>query len=228
MKIVILSDLHIGSVEFEKNLPGFADFLDHLERDHESIILAGDVFELYFPRFPLSPWREFRKIRETYRGITDRFFHPPYTLLAGNHDWVLSRKGFPGELIIEEDSMKIYITHGEICDPNYSSSFRSWLSRSYMWIAWKLKQAGLSYLYDLGVESDKRLNMDDDSAYREFARVKVREGFRLVVMGHTHVERNLKLDGGRYINTGDCVQRKMYLSIDTETGVVELKYHGPR
>jgi UDP-2,3-diacylglucosamine pyrophosphatase LpxH len=228
MKIAVLSDLHIGSIEFEGNRPGFDGFLDHLESKNDRIILAGDIFELNYPRFPFTPYRKFRQIREDYRDITERFFHPPYTILAGNHDWILSRKGFPGELTMEEDGMNIYITHGDICDPNYSSPFRSWFSRSYMWVAWQLKEAGLSLLYDLGIKLDKRLNMDDDSAYREFARGKIRAGYHLVVMGHTHVERDLELESGRYINTGDCLARKMYLSVDTKTGNAELKNHRDR
>jgi hypothetical protein len=49
------------------------------------------------------------------------------------------------------------------------------------------------------------------------------------VFGHTHVERFVNFrGGGTYMNTGDCLRRKMYASIDTRTGHCSLRhFRGP-
>jgi len=44
-----------------------------------------------------------------------------------------------------------------------------------------------------------------------------------VVFGHTHVERHVELrGGGTYINTGDCVRRRMYASLDIDRRECQL------
>jgi predicted phosphodiesterase len=65
---------------------------------------------------------------------------------------------------------------------------------------------------------DYQLNMKDGgAAHLEAARAHVGRGYDVVVFGHTHVERHVELrGGGTYINTGDCVRRRMYASLDLE------------
>jgi len=74
-----------------------------------------------------------------------------------------------------------------------------------------------SQLYDHGYRVDYERNMRDGGALHvEAARRLIREdGYDVVVFGHTHVEPHVLMrGGGTYINTGDCVQRRMYCSID--------------
>jgi UDP-2,3-diacylglucosamine pyrophosphatase LpxH len=45
VRLAVISDLHIGADEFDRNAPGFVDFLRFLEDDHDEIILLGDVYD---------------------------------------------------------------------------------------------------------------------------------------------------------------------------------------
>jgi hypothetical protein len=45
VRLAVISDLHIGADEFDRNAPGFVDFLRFLEDDHDEIILLGDVHD---------------------------------------------------------------------------------------------------------------------------------------------------------------------------------------
>jgi len=87
-----------------------------------------------------------------------------------------------------------------------------------MWLVYRLKRCGLPALYDYSYRMDYQLNMKDGgAAHLEAARAHVGRGYDVVVFGHTHVERHVELrGGGTYINTGDCVRRRMYASLDLE------------
>ena len=89
MRIAVISDLHIGAEEFVPD--GFGEFLDHLEREHDEIVLLGDVFECYFPRLPWKGLAEYDRFDHLYRDITRRFRSAKYTVLTGNHDMVAHR-----------------------------------------------------------------------------------------------------------------------------------------
>src|SRR5262249_57149970 len=94
MRIAVISDLHIGSEDFSAD--GFGEFLDHLEGEHDEIILLGDVFECYFPVLPWKALAEYERFDGQYHEITRRFRSAKYTLLSGNHDMVLRRaRGVP-------------------------------------------------------------------------------------------------------------------------------------
>lgn len=224
MKIAVISDIHLGSREFLHSQESFIRFLDYLESHFDRIVLLGDIFDLFYPEYPGSNWTLFNIIKNKYETITHRFFTSPYILVAGNHDWILPEKlGIPWEVIINDGQLSIYMTHGHQCDPNFLSPLMSWVSRTYMWFANWFRERGLNCLYDAGEKRDQALNIQEGGKkYNEFAQGKINEGYNLVVMGHTHVEKQVNLEGGVYFNTGDCLARLMYLSIDTMSGTSEL------
>src|SRR5262244_4408262 len=82
MRIAVISDLHIGAEDFSAD--GFGEFLDHLEGEHDEIILLGDVFECYFPVLPWKALAEYERFDGQYNEITRRFRSAKYTLLSGN------------------------------------------------------------------------------------------------------------------------------------------------
>ena len=94
MRIAVISDLHIGAEDFRPD--GFGAFLDHLECEHDEIILLGDVFECYFPVLPWGALADHDHFDRRYHDITDRFRSSKYTVLSGNHDIVAWRaRGVP-------------------------------------------------------------------------------------------------------------------------------------
>ena len=78
---------------------------------------------------------------------------------------------------------------------------------------------------------DYELNVKDGgAAHVEAARAHVQRGYDVVVFGHTHGERHVELrGGGTYINTGDCVRRRIYASLDLDRRECHLvEYPGRR
>jgi len=217
MRIAVISDLHIGAEDFRPD--GFGEFLDHLEREHDEIILLGDVFECYFPVLPWKALAEYDRFDRLYADITGRFHSAKYTILSGNHDRVVQRaRGIPSRAERGEKGYRVLLSHGHENEPAYQSSLRVRLVELYMWLVYRLKRCGLPALYDYSYRMDYQLNMKDGgAAHLEAARAHVGRGYDVVVFGHTHVERHVELrGGGTYINTGDCVRRRMYASLDLE------------
>jgi UDP-2,3-diacylglucosamine pyrophosphatase LpxH len=215
MRIAVISDLHIGSEDFEP--AGFGEFLDHLERGHDEIVLLGDVFECYFPRLPWRALAEYDRFDRLHGDITHRFRSAKYTVLSGNHDMVARRaRGIPSRVEREHAGFRILLSHGHENEPAYRTRLRTRLVEWYMWLVYRLKRLGFRGLYDYSYRKDYELNMKDGgAAHLEAARGLVKHGYDVVVFGHTHVERHVEFrGGGTYINTGDCVRRRMYASLD--------------
>jgi len=223
MRIAVISDLHIGAEDFRPD--GFGEFLDHLEREHDEIILLGDVFECYFPVLPWRALAEYDRFDRLYHDITRRFRSPKYTVLSGNHDMVVRRaRGIPSTTVREARGYRILLSHGFENESAYRSALRIRLVEMYMWFVYRLKRLGFPALYAYSYRMDYELNVKDGGAVHvEAARELVRRGYDVVVFGHTHVERHVELrGGGTYINTGDCVRRRMYASLDLERRQCQL------
>ena len=215
MRIAVISDLHIGAEDFRPD--GFGEFLDHLEREHDEIILLGDVFECYFPVLPWKALAEYDRFDRLHHDITRRFRSAKYTILSGNHDMVVRwARGIPSRTERGGPGYRILLSHGHEHEPAYRTWARMHFVALYMWLVYRLKRLGFPALYEFSYRRDYELNMKDGgAAHLEAARGLVRRGWDVVVFGHTHVERHVELrGGGTYINTGDCVRRRMYASLD--------------
>jgi UDP-2,3-diacylglucosamine pyrophosphatase LpxH len=217
MRIAVISDLHIGAEDFSPD--GFGEFLDHLERDHDEIILLGDVFECYFPVLPWRALADYDRFERRYADITRRFRSPRYTVLSGNHDMVAHRRrGVPSRIERGAEGFRILLSHGHENERAYQSPLRTRLVELYMWLVYRLKRLGLPALYHYSYRMDYELNVKDGGqAHVQAAREHVQRGYDVVVFGHTHVERHIEFrGGGTYINTGDCVRRRLYASLDLD------------
>lgn len=227
MRIAVISDLHIGAEDFRPD--GFGEFLDHLEREHDEIVLLGDVFECYFPAVPWRALAEYDRFDRRFHAITDRFRSPRYTILSGNHDMVARRaRGVPSQIERGGEGFRVLLSHGHENEPAYRGRLRIRLVELYMWLGYRLKRLGLPGLHDFNYRMDYEMNMKDGgAAHLAAARRLLRGGYDVVVFGHTHVERHVEFrEGGTYLNTGDCIRRRLYASIDLARRACELREFG--
>jgi len=137
------------------------------------------------------------------------------------------KRRIPSQTVRTAHGMRIFLGHGHDVEPVYRHPLRVRTAEAYMWLAYRLKTLRLPHLYDYGFRVDYDRNMKDggQSHVREASRILRQERFDVVVFGHTHVERLVNFrGGGTYINTGDCLRRKMYASIDTRTGNCSLRH----
>lgn len=228
MRLAVISDLHIGSEQFAANRPHFADFLAFLEATHDEIIVLGDLYECYFPTMPWGASAAYTRFAKAHPEISERLKGPKYCILSGNHDIVARRKfGIPSHAKRSADGMRIYLAHGHEVEAIYRSAFKARAVETYMWFAYRLKVWGLPQLYDYGYRVDYENNMrDGGQAYvAEARRIISEQKYDVVIFGHTHLERHIEFPGGgTYINSGDCLTRKMYVSIDTVAKNCEVRY----
>ena len=66
-----------------------------------------------------------------------------------------------------------------------------------------------------------------DNDYREFAWSKIKQGYDMVVMGHTHIAANEKKYGGWYLNPGNWMQDFSFSVID-DNGPALYQWQGNR
>ena len=73
MRIAVISDLHIGtrahSDTFQHDPTDFQRFLDVLERDHDHIVLLGDVYQCDHGWSPTNSRRELAAARARSRWL---------------------------------------------------------------------------------------------------------------------------------------------------------------
>ena len=226
MRYAVISDLHIGDERFKKNEADFPEFLLHLERTHDEIILLGDIIDSFYPILPWRMAHYYLFLLRKHARITRQFVKHKYTMLTGNHDIAATRHwNLPHSASRSADGVKIYFTHGHELDA--LSSKYPHASEFYMWLAFNLKRIGLPYLYDLAMHFDYSNNVQDGGQlYQKIAREMTSYNkYNIVVIAHTHNEKYVVFEnGGIYMNSGDCMNRKMYISLDTAKREYSINY----
>ena len=220
MKIAVISDLHVGGEAFAENARGYEQFLNHLEKTHDEIILLGDIFEAFNITRIWAARRIYLENQARYERLTRRFFKHPYLLLTGNHDLTAERNwNIPSQAVREVDGLRIFLAHGHQYDRLYRGrSYMYRLADLLAWITTCLKKIGFTYFYRLQYRLDHAASVKNGGKdyIRAARKILQEENFDLVVMGHTHKEKYLTFpEGGIFIDCGDNESRKMYASINT-------------
>ncbi len=223
MKLLILSDLHIGNGNsfdtFGWDSEGFIRHLEHLRTQYgiDQVILNGDTFEL----FKYS----FAEIKKNHDDLISYFDKTECVYIKGNHD-LLSERGVDGLSLTNSSGQKIRIEHGHNADFLNGTPFGRFLCRAGL----KLLQFLVSVrffrkLYFKLVELDDEVNhiprKYNSLKYLQYAMGLLRD-YDVVVLGHTHkieAHKTYYLNHKkRYLNTGSCsLGRFQAILLDTET-----------
>ncbi|MCB9744572.1 MAG: metallophosphoesterase family protein [Alphaproteobacteria bacterium] len=229
MRLAVLSDLHIGASAradaFGHDEDEFLRWLDALEREHDGVLLLGDVYQCDHGLRPghRAAGRLLERARARSPRLSARFEAPHYRWVHGNHDLITrDALGAPERLRLGQ----ALFLHGHQFDPLIQRQRR--VSAAATWASGRLRAAGLSplaqSLEDQDVAIKARRYQTPEGPYARGAEALMAEtGASLVVMGHTHVRVVLELAGGRLANTGTCSRgRREGLSVDTETGALRF------
>ena len=222
MLIAVISDLHLGRGN-QTDLFGHSDevfsrFLRFLEHNFERIILLGDIFET----LAAKPWqqaREIKTISKAHAPVVKRFDRPQYSLVHGNHDFVLKMAGHPDEVSMELDGVRLLFRHGHTFD---------WMSRNFrrfpevlVWLGFLLARNGLQFVYSLGEWLNQWSRHEEPLAFRQWALglARTREA-DVIVTAHTHHGGQAEGENGRlFLNSGTCSRgRFSWLALDTKNG----------
>jgi len=216
VKVFFLSDLHLDNGTSVAALR-FGRFLASEPQRGDILLLGGDIFDLL-----VGNKRVFRsRFAPVLKAITEagaRGVQVHY--LEGNHDFHFAGM-FRGQSNVQIHTADfsiperaIWVSHGDLIDPDDTGyRFLRFVTKNapFRAFVWSMPEAlvdfigsrssGASRKYTTGrVENEgtERLRR----IYLEFARAKVKDGYRHVLVGHSHLRDQIAIDGGEYVNLG--------------------------
>jgi UDP-2,3-diacylglucosamine pyrophosphatase LpxH len=235
MRVAAISDLHIGTSArtdgFRHPTRAFLRFLDELERTHDRIVLLGDIWQTDHGAMPgpRARARALHAARGRVGVVTERFSASPYVYVHGNHDEIAAHELGAATSHAVPGVFPALFIHGHQFDPVALAAPR--LADLGTWTCGRLRAAGLRPVAawlegrDVAVK-DQRFRGTEGPYARAAGRLARDHAAPIVVMGHTHVPSVTPIAEGLAVNTGTCSDgRRMWASIDTETGAVVV--HGP-
>ena len=223
MKLLIISDLHIGAGD-EFGTFGWNDdtFIQKIKNTIETenidqVILNGDIYELY--KYSYS------KIYARHKKLIEFFKKSNFVYIRGNHDFI-NHRGMDNFNITNSKNQTIHIEHGHNCDLlNGSVTGRIISKILFKLIQVIVKLPSCAKLYHKIVEFDDQINRVprkyDSYKYLKYA-LKLLKTHDVVIFGHTHKiesHRTYYLNNKKlYLNSGSCSHgRFQAVTIDTET-----------
>ncbi|MEM6995880.1 MAG: metallophosphoesterase family protein [Myxococcota bacterium] len=230
MRVAALSDFHIGARGhadgFQHDPSSFARFLDDLERDHDTIVLLGDIWQTDHATVPTrhAAARHLRAARRRLGRLAQRLSEPPYVYVHGNHDEIaLDELGAPEQVVLD----RVLFIHGHQFDP--VANVAPWAATAGTWTTGQLRKVGLRPLAswfegrDVTIK-DQRFRGVDGPYARAADSLATAHAADVIVMGHTHVpSRHVLPSGVTAVNTGTCSGgHRMFVSIDTATRTVHV------
>jgi len=241
MRICVISDLHYKYTkkhpEDEENSKILLDFLDDIKGKYDCLILAGDIFDLWYDwkycivkqYFPLLV-----KLHEISQ-MNCRIIH-----ISGNHDFwfgdflpdYLDMELYPEYFEIIADGKRIYVCHGDTHTVNdmryqfFRKIIRLPLIRRFFGILHPDLALGLGSKMSRSSRARKDpapLRVRKNKGLIDFARHLINKGKAdIVVMGHAHAPSLQMIDKGHYANSGDWICHHSFIEIDD--GNIQLKY----
>ena len=233
MRVYFISDAHLkpipktdADVQRQEKV---AQFLQSITGKADLLVIAGDFFDLWFD------WQNivFSQFFSVYYALkTLRDSGCKIKMIAGNHDFYfrfflqdqLGIEIYRKECVLEIDGRKIFVTHGDSHGKNdFRYKFYKFIIRSkifelffgIMHPSLSLKIGSLASRSSRARKVDpKKLAKKEDQLFR-FAQDKIaKEGYDLVVMGHTHRPLLLPAGSGFYANCGDWLSHDSFLKME--------------
>ena len=235
--VYIASDIHLGAVPAETERR-FVDFLDHVAGDASRLIVNGDLFDFWFEYGEVVPGRHFRTLAALARVVEGGV---PVVLVGGNHD------AWGGRFLRDEVGLELIdglwrtelagaaslVAHGDglgAGDLKYRMLKATIRSRAAVW--------GFRALHpELGMRLARAVSSTETKGHSETAaqgrarflrewgaqQLKQDPTLRYVICGHAHVPEMIEVEPGRlYLNAGDWIRHRTYLSIDTNGAALRV------
>ena len=190
-----ISDLHIGdgseADDFKHNLTAFNEFLDKTNNDCASLILIGDIYEL---------WQyKFEDIYKAYRDTIDNMNKLTALYIIGNHDQIVPTFLTMPNIRTRFLSQSCLFLHG-----NEYDSWNTWGTRRGQRItkAWGYVERLFPNANNIAEHLWRSSNGNYLSQIRTDA---IEVGASTVIFGHTHIRGVAKYKETTIINAGSWV-----------------------
>ncbi len=220
-----ISDIHFGLLnkeeEDERELK-FVEFLYSIQDSASELYILGDLFDYWFEYKRVMQkgyFRTFTALNDLVKSGTKIHY------LIGNHDFMhrdffekeVGVKLHQAEIEIELDNKKFYLGHGDGLVKNdfgylvLKKIFRSRIAQTL----YSLIHPNLGIKIAKGTSKTSRNhtgNKDygEGDGLFEFAKIKFKQGFDFVILGHTHQKRVEKFENKIYANLGTWLEKPVY------------------
>lgn len=237
MKAIFIADAHLKGLD-DPNQKTLCSFLETL-KDIDKLLILGDLFEF---------WTGYNEILEYhYSTILSQFKRlkqqgTEIIYIEGNHDFsvapffkeILGGEAYPDSADINLDGKRVFLAHGDIVE--HSISYKIWRRFLRSGIAGRIiKIMPPAFAWKVAMILSKRSRRNHkrgdalDNLQRKFANEKIRQGFDVVVLAHSHVPEvsEIAANGkkGVYANPGDWIKEFSYLIY--EQGEIKLGQYKP-
>ena len=212
MKILFLSDFHLGSPLFKSEDKIFSLLND----EYDMIFLLGDIIDTWEG----SLWSIINDNAPLLRELNAL---PNLVVIKGNHDPDLDdlNRVFPGKEVsmdyeFEDNGKKGIVVHGDEFD--HMVTRYSWIARLVWPINWILERAGINIkaffretYHSLAAKREKKYYNDLILTVEKELVNKYKDGYDYIVIGHTHLPKLIVEDDYTYVNCGDWVHNQTYV-----------------
>jgi UDP-2,3-diacylglucosamine pyrophosphatase LpxH len=217
MKTLVISDLHIGSKGCQTEA-----ILKLLEKKYDRYILVGDIIDGWlFKKYKKFTYEHTKVIRRLLKLSKDA----EIIWIAGNHDEFL-RKYLGTEIgniqIVDEwVENGVWFCHGDKYDGVVKLRWLGVLGSIGYDLAIVLDRLLKRTGYNFSLSKYLKNNVKAAISFvvdfeNEMIRQAKKRNCDVVVCGHIHNPEDKKIDGVRYLNTGDWVENCSY---------IEYEYH---
>lgn len=222
-QIAIFSDLHLAPGSLNRCSSSDTEllaFFDEVEACVDEVVVAGDLFDLSRPRWPMGWRRHLDAIRADHEAVVARL--ESYRWVWGNHDRWLRHNGVPETIEYTLDGLKIVILHGHQFDVGLKRFGTLEVAANFVagW-AHRINLSAVSNilhdvpgLYESRVETD----MSEPILHRGARRLCAADDWNLIVMGHSHRLELIDLQSCTFAGGGSlCDGHLEWVRIDTQT-----------
>ena len=221
------SDAHLGSAsrnDDKRRQQMVLDFLNYVRDNGAGLYIVGDLLDFWFEYRHAIPSSNFPVLAKLYELSCAGL---PIDYLAGNHDLWLGEflqkevgvNVHDDGIIRELHGTKCFIVHGDgiaARDGGYRFMKKIFKSRINIFL--------FRWLHpDLGVKLAKSLSHTSrqvrdnpyewEADYKAYAEARFKEGFDIVIMGHTHKPLFEKIGESHFINLGDWMDHFTYCEL---------------
>jgi UDP-2,3-diacylglucosamine hydrolase len=251
MTAIVFSDVHLRDASSVKTRL-VVRFLQEVASKFENIYILGDLFDIW-PGTNEHLIKTFAPVIDALKHLVDDGHQLFY--VEGNHDFLLG-KFFSEQLGITVypdaasevwGDQRVFLTHGDMANPKqvgYRILRRILRNPLFQGL---LKIVPPEFVFKAGLKSSslsrsfQKKSAPDEQAirntYRKSAQKILEKGYDVVLMGHTHLPEDIRMEVGgrscRYLNTGDWIKNFTYVEYDgndftTKTHPVKsaLSLHG--
>ena len=194
MKVIIVSDLHIGSNFFHSE--AFERFLQEIPQDHE-LVLNGDIID--------SPFAKLNPSQQRILDLIEQISHRQKVVwVHGNHDngYLLGRFGRVHFKRLHAVEDRLLIAHGDDFDeimPKNQIFMKAFKLMHNLRIKLGAKPVHVAEYAKRWVYFYKVLRKNVMMNAVKYAQ---ENGYAAVTCGHTHYAEDVVVNGVRYLNTG--------------------------